>query len=64
MITFVISAILAIRIVNYLRKGGDASFFAAFCEVLIDGFLVVMTFLAAIFITVGFKTWCSEMTRR
>lgn len=61
---FLLSAGFGVRVLKYIRTHSDASFFAAFCEVVADGFLVILVLIAAIFITCGFQTWCGEMTRR
>jgi len=54
----------AVRSYHYLKKDTDASFFAAFCEVLAEGFLSVLSLVSALIITFGFKRWCDEMSRR
>ena len=63
-VTFLLSLGFGVRIVSYVKNKNDASFFAAFCEVLANSFLCLMTLVAAVFVTFGFRTWCSEMTRR
>ncbi len=57
MIAFVASLASLLRTISYLRKNTDASFFAAFCQVLADAVMAVFTLIAALFITLGFKTW-------
>merc|ERR1712106_450478 len=45
-------------------KGKDSSFFSAFIDVISSILMCSMTLGAALFITLGFDTWCGEMTRR
>jgi Co/Zn/Cd efflux system component len=45
------------RALNYIRKNTDASLFGAFCQVIADALMAVFTLIAALFITLGFKTW-------
>ena len=40
------------------------SFFSAFVDVLVCGLMCVMVLIAALFVSLGFQVWCSEMTRR
>ena len=63
-ITFLLSLGFGVRVVNYVRKGTDATFFAAFCEVVSQAFVIFMQFIAALQVTCGFRVWCGEMTKR
>jgi hypothetical protein len=40
------------------------SFFSAFVDVLVCGLMCVMVLIAALFVSLGFRVWCDEMTRR
>lgn len=42
----------------------DSSFLSAFIDVVGSIFLTVITLIAAIFVTLGFITWCQCMTKR
>jgi len=63
-VMFVISATQIYRLSVFLYKGKDSSFFSAFVDVISSVFMLGMTLTAALFITLGFTTWCGEMTRR
>eukprot|EP00095_Tigriopus_kingsejongensis_P009576 snap_masked-scaffold4181_size6467-processed-gene-0.0 protein:Tk09576 transcript:snap_masked-scaffold4181_size6467-processed-gene-0.0-mRNA-1 annotation:"hypothetical protein L798_11701" len=63
-VQFFVALFQFIRICKYIKRGTDASFFAAFMDVLCGALVTLMTFIAAIFVTCGFKVWCGEMTRR
>ena len=41
-----------------------SSFFSAFVDVLVCGLMCVMVLIAALFVSLGFRVWCDEMTRR
>jgi len=63
-IMLVISATQIYRLSKLLYKGKDSSFLTAFIDVITSFFMCGMTLTAALFITLGFNTWCGEMTRR
>jgi hypothetical protein len=42
----------------------NGSFFSAFVDVLVCGLMCVMVLIAALFVSLGFRVWCDEMTRR
>ena len=44
--------------------GFSSSFFSAFIDVLVCGVMCVMVLIAAVFVSLGFRVWCDEMTRR
>jgi len=63
-IMLVISATQIYRLSKFVYKGRDSSFLSAFIDVLTSAFMCWTTLTAALFITLGFNTWCGEMTRR
>lgn len=63
-IMFTISATQIFRYCKFLYKGKDSSFLSAFIDVIVSGFMTIMVLLAGLFVTLGFKQWCGEMTRR
>ncbi|XP_023345481.1 transmembrane protein 179-like [Eurytemora carolleeae] len=63
-VMLVISATQIYRLSKFLCKGRDSSFLTAFIDVITSLFMSGMTLTAALFITLGFNTWCGEMTRR
>ncbi|CAK9808593.1 Transmembrane protein 179 [Anthophora plagiata] len=58
------SAIQIYRLSIFMYRGEDSSFFSAFVDVVSSIFLTIITLIAAIFITLGFMTWCQCMTKR
>lgn len=48
----------------FVCKSSDSSFLAAFFDVIGSFTLCVMTFIAALTVTLGFMKWCSEITKR
>jgi len=63
-IMFVISLGQFVRFLKFFYKGRDSSFLSAFVDVIVCIFMCTMTLTAALFVTLGFKIWCEEMTRR
>lgn len=63
-VMFVISLVQFWRFVKFFRRGRDSSFFSAFVDVLVCGLMCIMVLIAALFVSLGFRVWCSEMTRR
>lgn len=63
-VMFVISATQIYRLSVFIYKGKDSSFFSAFVDVISSVFMCSMTLTAALFITLGFNTWCRQMTLR
>lgn len=61
---FVISAVQIYRMYMFVRKGTDSSFLSAFVDVIGSIFLCFLTVIAALMITLGFMTWCQNMTER
>ncbi|KOC64738.1 Transmembrane protein 179 [Habropoda laboriosa] len=58
------SAIQIYRLSILMYRGEDSSFLSAFIDVVSSIFLTLITLVAAIFITLGFMTWCQCMTKR
>ncbi|TRY78884.1 hypothetical protein TCAL_04224 [Tigriopus californicus] len=63
-VQFVLSLCQFVRICKYFKRGTDASFLGAFVDVICGVLITVVTLIAALFVTCGFKVWCGEMTRR
>ena len=63
-IMFVISVIQIGRFVKFLRRGRDSSFFSAFIDVLLCILMCIFVFIAGCFVSIGFNTWCRQMTNR
>lgn len=63
-VMLVLSVTQIYRISVFLYKGKDSSFFSAFLDVISSMLMCSITLTAALFITLGFDTWCGEMTRR
>jgi len=61
---FVTSAIQIYRLSVMLYKGLDSSFLSAFIDVVISLILSGATIIDALMITLGFMTWCDNMTQR
>ncbi|KAK9873580.1 hypothetical protein WA026_023136 [Henosepilachna vigintioctopunctata] len=59
-----VSLIQIYRFSVFLHKGTDSSFLSAFIDVLSGIFLCAMTIIAALMITLGFMTWCQNITQR
>uniref|UniRef100_UPI00398ED05D transmembrane protein 179-like n=1 Tax=Pristiophorus japonicus TaxID=55135 RepID=UPI00398ED05D len=60
--TALFSAIQAWRLLFYLCKGHDDTFFATFLNLLVSTFLVFLIFVASTLVTVGFNMWCDAIT--
>ncbi|KAH8388418.1 hypothetical protein KR093_005974 [Drosophila rubida] len=58
---FIISAI---QIYRYARMKEEESFIALFVDVVLGIWMLAMSILSAIFITLGFIVWCDGMTER
>nr|CAG4645049.1 EOG090X0BKO [Leptodora kindtii] len=52
------------RLGKYLYKGSDSSFLSAFVDVVGSIFLCFLSFAASTIITLGFGTWCGDITQR
>lgn len=63
-VQFVLSLCQFVRICKYFKRGTDASFLGAFVDVICGVLITLITLIAALFVTCGFKVWCGEMTRR
>jgi len=63
-VMFVLSATQTYRSSTFLYKGKDSTFFSAFLDVISSVLMCGMTLTAALFITLGFDTWCGVMTKR
>ena len=63
-VMFVISVIQFARFVKFLRRGRDSSFFSAFIDVLMCILMLILVFIAACFVSIGFNAWCSQMLQR
>ncbi|XP_045483127.1 transmembrane protein 179 [Harmonia axyridis] len=59
-----VSLIQIYRLSVFLHKGTDSSFLSAFIDVLSGILLCAMTIIAALMITLGFMTWCQNITQR
>ncbi|KAJ8674324.1 hypothetical protein QAD02_005586 [Eretmocerus hayati] len=64
LILFFVSAIQIYRLTTYMYKGEDSSFLSAFVDVVSSLLLTAITLVAAIFVTLGFMTWCGIMVKR
>ncbi|XP_067847814.1 transmembrane protein 179-like [Heptranchias perlo] len=60
--TVLFSAIQAWRLLFYLCKGHDDTFFATFLNLLVSTFVVFLIFVASTLVTVGFNMWCDAIT--
>lgn len=49
---------------RYARMKEEASFIALFIDVVLGIWMLAMSILSAIFITLGFIVWCDGMTQR
>ncbi|XP_044746555.1 transmembrane protein 179 [Coccinella septempunctata] len=59
-----VSLIQIYRLSVFLHKGTDSSFLSAFIDVLSGILLCALTIIAALMITLGFMTWCQNITQR
>lgn len=58
------SSIQIYRLSMLMYRDKDSSFLSAFVDVVSCIFLTIATLIAAIFVTLGFMTWCGCMTKR
>ncbi|XP_017845609.1 transmembrane protein 179 [Drosophila busckii] len=58
---FIISVV---QIYRYVRMKDEESFIALFVDVVLGIWMLAMSILSAIFITLGFIVWCDSMTER
>ncbi len=63
-VTFLLSVGFGARAAAHVKRRTDASFFAAFCEVVAQLAVLALQFIAAVQLSAGFRVWCAEMTRR
>uniref|UniRef100_A0A8D8ATG7 Transmembrane protein 179 n=1 Tax=Culex pipiens TaxID=7175 RepID=A0A8D8ATG7_CULPI len=61
---FVVSGVQIYRLAILVYRELESSFLALFFDVVFGITLCAMTIVAAIIITLGFMTWCSDMTER
>ncbi|RXM91435.1 Transmembrane protein 179, partial [Acipenser ruthenus] len=61
-VSLIVSAVQAWRILFYLCKGHDDSFFYAFVNLLASSFVVFVIFVASTIVSVGFNMWCDAIT--
>ncbi|XP_058464798.1 transmembrane protein 179 [Malaya genurostris] len=61
---FLISGLQIYRLAILVYRELESSFLALFFDVVFSISLCLMTIIAAIIITLGFMTWCSDMTER
>ncbi|XP_058807960.1 transmembrane protein 179 [Phymastichus coffea] len=64
LVLFITSAVQIYRLSMLMYRGEDSSFLSAFIDVITSVFLTSITLVAALFITLGFMTWCKCMTKR
>ncbi|XP_076656653.1 transmembrane protein 179 [Halictus rubicundus] len=58
------SAVQIYRLSVLMYRGEDSSFLSAFIDVVSSIVLTTVTLIAAIIVTLGFMTWCQNMTKR
>lgn len=63
-ILMLVSAVKMYKLSAFLFRGVDSSFLSAFIDIIVNVILTAMTFVGAIFITLGFKAWCDAITTR
>lgn len=61
---FIVSGVQIYRLAILVYRELESSFLALFFDVVFGITLCAMTIVAAIIITLGFMTWCSDMTER
>ncbi|KAH8330883.1 hypothetical protein KR067_008653 [Drosophila pandora] len=61
---FFLLVISVVQIYRYARMKEEASFIALFIDVVLGIWMLAMSILSAIFITLGFIVWCDGMTER
>nr|CAG4641966.1 EOG090X0BKO [Eurycercus lamellatus] len=52
------------RLGHFLHRGTDSSFLSAFVDAVGSAFLCFLSLAAALIITLGFGTWCQDITQR
>lgn len=63
-VLFLAAAVQLYRMAMFLYRGTDSSFVSAFVDVISNIWLSVATLIAALMVTLGFLTWCEDMTER
>jgi len=63
-LTFLISVVQIYRMIRYLWKGTDSSFLSAFIDIVEASAISVMMIFAGLIVTLGFATWCKNITKR
>ncbi|GLH11586.1 Uncharacterized protein GBIM_16342 [Gryllus bimaculatus] len=63
-VLFLAAAVQLYRMAMFLHKGTDSSFVSAFVDVIGNIWLSVASLIAALMVTLGFLTWCEDMTER
>uniref|UniRef100_A0A0K2UVT5 Uncharacterized protein n=1 Tax=Lepeophtheirus salmonis TaxID=72036 RepID=A0A0K2UVT5_LEPSM len=63
-ITFALSSFQIFRLSKFAFRAKDSSFFSAFIDVILGALMAGLTLAAALFVTLGFKVWCDEITLR
>ncbi|XP_069494241.1 transmembrane protein 179 [Ambystoma mexicanum] len=58
------AAVQAWRLLFFLCKGHDDSFFYAFVNLLVSAFVVFVVFIASTIVSVGFNMWCDTITEK
>ncbi|KAG9336558.1 hypothetical protein JZ751_002905 [Albula glossodonta] len=61
-VSLILSAVQAWRLLFFLCKGHDDSIFNAFLNLLLSAFVVFAIFVASTIVTVGFNLWCDAIT--
>ncbi|CAH0385908.1 unnamed protein product [Bemisia tabaci] len=61
---FVISAIQVYRMARFAHKNTDSTFLSSFADAVTCIVLCTFTLISALMITLGFKTWCNEISKR
>lgn len=60
----IVSLVQVVRMFTLLCKGKESSFLSAFLDCIVNLILTICMFIAAILVTVGFKTWCDAIMQR
>uniref|UniRef100_A0A8C5WFS5 Transmembrane protein 179 n=1 Tax=Leptobrachium leishanense TaxID=445787 RepID=A0A8C5WFS5_9ANUR len=64
LLSLLASAVQAWRMVFFLCKGHEDSFFYAFVNLLISCLVVFLIFIASTIVSVGFNMWCEAITEK
>ncbi|XP_011503817.1 PREDICTED: transmembrane protein 179 [Ceratosolen solmsi marchali] len=64
LILFLTSAVQIYCLSMLMYKGEDSSFLSAFIDVITSIVLTSISLIAAVIVTLGFMTWCKNMTKR